>query len=276
MKRSLSVIFLFSCLILSFIYSINIANAVEIEFTHSIFIEHFSNIQSPLCIEERVEIERISNELGHTLHLVDFHLQDKWSTNDGSKRAAELNVSLVPSYACDGGYELRIGEVLQKDILLKAGSRVVHKIGLSIDKEIKEGELQFVCTVVERNGFPFEGEVIVYIVEDRLQSEKNEWNNVFRDYAMRERIELKPNAFEEFVKSWNIPKNANVENIRLIATVFDIDEHDNSYFVQSACDEDDKINIPEFSSPYLIIIIINFIAIIFVKRIIKLNLNYFK
>ncbi|KON26463.1 hypothetical protein AC481_07135 [miscellaneous Crenarchaeota group archaeon SMTZ-80] len=276
MKRSLSVIFLFSCLIISFIYSINIANAVEIEFTHSIFIEHFSNIQSPLCIEERVEIERISNELGHRFHLIDFHLQDRWSTNDGSKRAAELNVSLVPSYACDGGYELRIGEVLQKDILLKAGSRVVHKIGLSIDKEIKEGELQFVCTVVERNGFPFEGEVIVYIVEDRLQSEKNEWNNVFRDYAMRERIELKPNSFEEFVNSWDIPKNANVENIRLIATVFDINEHDNSYFVQSACDEDDKINIPEFSSPYLIIIIINFITILFVKRIIKLNLNYFK
>ncbi|MCW3975023.1 MAG: hypothetical protein NWE86_02130 [Candidatus Bathyarchaeota archaeon] len=275
MKRSLSVIFLFSCLIVSFIYSINIASAVEIEFTHSIFIEHFSNTQSPLCIEERVEIERISNELGHTFHLVDFHLQDKLSTNDGSKRAAELNVSLVPSYTCDGGYELRKGEVLQKDVLLKAGSRVVHKIGLSIDKEIKEGELRFVCTVVERNGFPFEGEVIVYIVEDRLQSEKNEWNNVFRDYAMKERIELKPNSFKEFENSWNIPKNANVANIRLIASVFDIDEPDNSYFVQSACDEDDEINIPEFSSPYLIIIIINFIAIIFVKRIIKLNLNYF-
>ena len=78
------------------------------------------------------------------------------------------------------------------------------------------------------------------------------------------------------MNSWDIPKNANVENIRLIATVFDINEHDNSYFVQSACDEDDKINIPEFSSPYLIIIIINFITILFVKRIIKLNLNYFK
>ncbi len=275
MKRSLSVIFLFSCLIISFIYSINIANAVEIEFTHSIFIEHFSNIQSPLCIEESAEIEKLSNEMGHRFHLIDFHLQDKWSTSEGSKRGEELNVSLVPSYACDGGYELRIGEALQKDVLLKAGSRIVHKIGLSIDKEVLEGELQFVCTVVERNGFPFEGEVIVYVVEDRLQSEKSKWNNVFIDYAMREKIELKPNSFEEFVDSWNIPENANVENIRLIAAVLDIDEHDDSYFVQSSCDEDDKINIPEFSSPYLIIIIINFIAIIFVKRIIKLNLNYF-
>jgi hypothetical protein len=271
MRRSLSVILLFSCLVTSFIFTINKASAIEIDSTHSIFVEHFSNIQSPLCIEELEEVESISNEWGHGFHFVDFHLQDKWGTIEGAKRAAELNITLVPSYACDGEYELRIGETLKRDIIQKSGKRIVHKIGLSIDKEIIEQELRFVCTVVERNGFPFEGEVIVYIVEDHLKSETNEWNNVFRDYAMRKAIELKPNSFEEFVDSWNIPKNVNIENIKLIATVLDIEEYDNSYFVQSACDEDEKINIPEFSSPYLIIIIMNLITVIFVRRISKLN-----
>ncbi len=274
MRRSMSVTILFSCLIISCIFSINLANAIETEFTHSVFIENFSNVESPLCIEEQRNIKTLSEKFGHRFHIVDFHLQDKWSNIGGYKRASELNMNLVPSYSCDGGYELRIGENLNEDTIKVSGNRVVHKIGLSVDKEIVEQQLRITCTVVERNGFSFDGEVIVFITEDHLISDSVEWNGVFRDYGMREYIELKPNSFKEFIDLWDIPKNVNYENIRVVAAVLDVDQYEGSYFVQSACDEDEKIIIPEFSSPYPIIIIINLIAAIIVSRIIKRDYKF--
>ena len=269
MKRSLSVALISSCVLILCISVVNEAKSMQGESTHSIFIERFSNTNSPLCLEEQTDILTITEEWEHRFHIVDFHLQDKWSTFESSERAAEFNITLVPSYVYDGGYDLRIGETLTIEAMEDSAGRVVHKIGLSIDKEITEQKLMIECVVVERNGFPFNGEVIVYIVENHLTSGFEEWNNVFRDYAMKERVELKPNSKEIFTTEWSVPANVNLENIGVIAAVYEIDKYHGSYFVQSACDEDEKIDIPEFSSPAIALILAIFIAAIFTRRIFK-------
>ncbi len=193
---------------------------------------------------------------------------------EATERATEFNITLVPSYVYDGGYKIRKGETLEKVVMEECAKRIVHKIGLSVDKEISEGEIKIEVTVVERNGFPFNGEVIVYVVEDNLISGAEVWNNVFRDYAMAERVELKPNSYEIFLTEWNIPSNVKLENIKLVAVVFEINRY-GSYYAQSACDEDEKINIPEFSSPAFTLLISSLIAIITASRIIRIRSGFY-
>lgn len=271
MIRSLSVILLFFCLITSNILMVAGVESIQNGFTHSILCERFSNTQSYACINEQDNIQEIEKEAGHSLHLIDFHLQDDWSTIEATERAVEFNVTMVPSYVFDGGHEVGMGEPLKREIIENIGTRITHKISLSIDKKINGQELEIECTVIERNGFQLTGEIVVYIVENHLKSNSIEWNNVFRGYAMRERFELKPNAHEIFYGSWSIPEDVNSENLKVIAAVLDISENRDPHYIQSICDEEEKLDVPEFSNPVLVLILINLIAVVLIRRVIKRN-----
>ena len=266
MKRSLSIILLFFCLIISNIYASSIVQSMPNGFTHSVLLEHFSNTQSLASVNEQATINEIEKEVGHNVHLIDFHLQDEWSTIEATDKADTYNITMVPSNIYDGGYKVKIGEPLNKESVVISGERIVHKIALSVDKQIEGDTIEIEYVVVERNGFEFKGKVIVFIVENNLLANSIEWNNVFRGYALNQEFELKPNAFELFYSSWEIPDNVNPENVKAIAAVFEIDEIKGSYFVQSACDEDEKLDVPEFSNMFFVLVILNLIAVLLISR----------
>ena len=266
MKRSLRVVLLFFCLIIPNIYASSIVQSMPNGFTHSVFCEHFSNTQSLACVNEQATINEIEKEVGHNFHLVDFHLQDEWSTIEATDKATTYNITMVPSNVYDGGYQVEMGEPLNKESIVGCGGRIVHKIALSVDKQIDGDTIEIECAVVERNGYEFKGKAIVFIVENNLLVNSIEWDNVFRGYALDQEFELKPNAFELFYSSWEIPDNVNPENVKAVAAVYEIDEIKGSYFVQSACDEDEKLDVPEFSNAFLVLVILNLVAVLLISR----------
>ena len=112
-------------------------------FTHSVMCEHFSNSQSLACVNEQVTIDEIEKELGHNFHLIDFHLQDEWGTIEATDKAAEYNITMVPSNVYDGGYKAKVGEPLDKESIIETGGRIAHKIALSVDKQIEGDTIYF-------------------------------------------------------------------------------------------------------------------------------------
>ncbi|MGQ9542718.1 MAG: hypothetical protein ACUVTM_01325 [Candidatus Bathyarchaeia archaeon] len=212
------------------------------------FIEVFSSTWCEPCKREQTLIKSMRQTQGHIVHFVVYHLQDVWSTVDSVKRATELGFNFVPSHAYDGGYSRVSGAIIEWGEVESIGSRAVHLVELAVTKSINGNVLNVQVMVTERNGYSFNGEVIVYIVENGMEAEGVSWDFVYRGTVLKQGIFLRPNSYASLSGNWSIPSNVNPENVEVVATVLDRSTAGKygPYVIQSACDKDSSAAIPEF------------------------------
>ncbi|MBS7623033.1 hypothetical protein KEJ39_05085 [Candidatus Bathyarchaeota archaeon] len=216
--------------------------------THSVFVEVFASSWCEPCSREEIMIRELCENKTHLAHFVVFHLQDSWSTTDAVNRATELGFNFVPSHALDGGYSRTSGDIIDTAEIESTSLRNVHLIELTVTKTIEGNILKSQVAVAERNGYPFDGEVAVYVVENNVYLGGNRWSYVYRGQAARQSLLLKPNTYQVVSGGWSIPIGVSAENLEVIAVAFDkstVGKY-GPYAVQSACSKDSSLAIPEF------------------------------
>jgi hypothetical protein len=238
--------------------------------THSVFVEIFTSTWCEPCqVEQSLILNTFTND-SHIAHFVVYHLQDVWSTTDSVDRANQLDFHFVPSHAYDGGYSRISGSIINTTEIESLTFRQVHLIELTVTKAINENLLTTQISVAERNGYSFSGDIVAYVVEDKIFYNGTQWNSIYRDHIFRQGIFLKPNSYQVLSGNWSIPENIKTENIEIIAVAFDKSSTGKygPYAVQSACSKDSELAIPEFGNLLQIItastILITFLAL---KRI---------
>ena len=225
--------------------------------THSVFVEVFASTWCEPSSREQVLIQELSGNKSHTAHFVVFHLQDAWSTTDAVNRATEFDFNFVPSHALDGGYTRTSGAIVDTSEIDAASFRSIHLIELTVTKAINGNVLSSQVAVAERNGYLFNGEVAIYIVENGIYLNGSEWNFVYRGQAARQGILLKPNSYQVVSGNWSIPVGVKAGNLEVIAVVFDkgtLGKY-GPYAVQSACSKDSVLAIPEFDHWMLLVVL---------------------
>lgn len=216
--------------------------------THSVFVEVFASTWCEPCSREQILIQGLFGNRSHLAHFVVFHLQDIWSTTDAVNRATELNFNFVPSHTLDGGYTRTSGAIVDAYEIETVSLRSVHLIELTVTKAINGNLLSSQVAVAERNGYLFNGEVAIYVVENGIYLNRTEWNSVYRGQVTRQGVLLKPNSYQVVSGNWSIPIGVKADNLEVIAVVFDKGTMGKygPYVVQSACSKDRSLAIPEF------------------------------
>jgi len=255
-------------LFLALTHALWIAPANSQTSTHSVFVEVFASTWCEPCSREQIPIQELSGNRSHTAHFVVFHLQDVWSTADAVNRATEFNFNFVPSHALDGGYTRTSGDIIDTPEIESASFRSVHLIELTVTKAINGNVLSSQVAVAERNGYLFNGEVTIYIVENGIFLNGSEWNFVYRGQATRQGILLKPNSYQVISGDWSIPVGVKAGNLEVIAVAFDKGTMGKygPYAVQSACSKDSVLAIPEFDHWMLLVVLILLVNV-FVLRV---------
>jgi hypothetical protein len=216
--------------------------------THSVFVEVFASSWCEPCSREEILIRELCENETHLAHFVVFHLQDSWSTTDAVNRATELGFNFVPSHALDGGYTRTSGAIVDTAEIQSVSLRNVHLIELTVTKTVEGNLLKTLVAVAERNGYPFNGEVVIYVVENDVYLGGSRWSSVYRGEAARESLLLKPNSYQILSGNWTIPIGISANNLEVIAVAFDkstVGKH-GPYAVQSACSKDSALAISEF------------------------------
>lgn len=236
--------------------------------THSVFVEVFASTWCEPCSREQVLVQELSGNKSHMAHFVVFHLQDVWSTTDAVNRATEFDFSFVPSHALDGGYTRTSGAIVDTSEIEAASFRSIHLIELTVTKAINGNVLSSQVAVAERNGYLFNGEVAIYIVENGIYLNGSEWNFVYRGQATRQGILLKPNSYQVVSGNWSIPVGVKAGNLEVIAVVFDKGTMGKygPYAVQSACSKDSVLAIPEFDH-WMLLVVLTLLVNAFVLRV---------
>ncbi|MEM2942936.1 MAG: hypothetical protein QXT81_05900 [Candidatus Bathyarchaeia archaeon] len=217
--------------------------------THSVFVEVFASSWCEPCSREEMVIREMCDNETHLAHFVVFHLQDSWSTIDAVNRATELGFNFVPSHALDGGYTRTSGAIIDAAEIQSTSLRNVHLIELTVAKTVEGNLLKSQVAVAERNGYPFNGEVAIYVVENNVYLGGSRWSSVYRGQAARESLLLRPNSYQVLSGNWTIPIGISADNLEVIAVAFDkstIGKY-GPYAVQSACSKDSNLAIPEFN-----------------------------
>ena len=218
--------------------------------THSVFVEIFTSTWCEPCQVEQSLIQNTFTNNSHMAHFVVYHLQDVWSTIDSVDRADQLDFHFVPSHAYDGGYSRISGSIINTAEIESLTFRQVHLIELTVTNAINENLLTTQISVAERNGYSFSGDIVAYVVEDKIFYNGTQWNSVYRDQIFRQGVFLKPNSYQVLSGNWSIPENIKTENIEIIAVAFDKSSTGKygPYAVQSACSKDSELAIPEFGN----------------------------
>jgi len=229
--------------------------------THSVFVETFASTWCEPCGREQTIVQRLIENRSHVAHFVVYHLQDVWSTTDAVKRATEFGFNFVPSHAYDGGYVRTSRTIVDESEMESVASRSVHLVELTVAKAVNGNVLNFQVAAAERNAYSLSGELVVYIVENRVLHEGMLWNSVYRAQVVRQGLFLKPNSYEVISGNWSISSDVRAENLEVVAVVFDKSTPGKYgfYAIQSACSRDSKLAIPEFGGwlqPFLPLILL--------------------
>jgi thiol-disulfide isomerase/thioredoxin len=217
-------------------------------YTHSVFVEIFASSWCDPCRDEQSAIRKLSENNTHAAHFVVYHLQDMWSTEDAVSRANEFGFNFVPSHACDGGYSRTSGAIMQTPEVQSTASRSVHLIELTVTKAVNGNVLYVQVSITERNGYPFSGEVVAYVTENKINVNGTEWNSAYRGRVISQGVYLKPNSYSALYGNWSIPSDSRSNMLEVIAVAFDRNSQGKygPYAVQSASEKDRNLAIPEF------------------------------
>jgi thiol-disulfide isomerase/thioredoxin len=216
--------------------------------THSVFVEIFTGTWCEPCRQEQQIIQRLSTNSSYISHFIVFHLQDNWTTTDAVERATELGFNFVPSHVYDGGFTRTSGAIINGSEIASVASRSVHLVELTVTKVINGNVLNAQVAVAERNGYPFNGEVVAYVVENGITIDGIQWNCIYKARVIRQGVFLKPNSYQVISGNWSIPLGSKTANLAVIAAAFDKNSMGKygPYAIQSASDADSNLAIPEF------------------------------
>gem|GEM_PF-1430877 len=263
--------------ILVLIQTFSIPSVESQKSTHSVFIEIFSSTWCEPCSREQSVIQRLSGNESHMVHFVVFHLQDIWSTTYSVERATELDFTFVPSHAYDGGYARISGAIVEQSGIESVASRNVHLVELTVSSSTNGSVLNAQVAVAERNGYSFSGEVAAYVVENGINIDGVQWNSVYKGQLFRQGVFLKPNSYIVLSGNWSISHDSKPDNLQVVAVAFDKSTvgRYGPYAVQSACDKDSSVVIPEFGGwlPLLVTSTIFITAFMFRRLRVKGNLT---
>jgi thiol-disulfide isomerase/thioredoxin len=224
--------------------------------THSVFVEIFTSTWCEPCKEEQQIIQRLSTNSSYIAHFVVFHLQDNWSTTDAVERATELGFNFVPSHVYDGGFTKTSGSIINASEIASAASRSVHLVELTVTKTINGNVLNAQVAVAERNGYPFNGEVDAYVVENGIIVNGVQWNCIYKAQVIRQGVYLRPNSYQIINGNWSIPLGSKTANLAVIAAAFDKNSVGKygPYAIQSTSDGDSNLAIPEFDGQLSVLV----------------------
>jgi hypothetical protein len=131
---------------------------------------------------------------------------------------------------------------MQTPEVQSTASRSVHLIELTVTKAVNGNVLYVQVSITERNGYPFSGEVVAYVTENKINVNGTEWNSAYRGRVISQGVYLKPNSYR------SIPSDSRSNMLEVIAVAFDRNSQGKygPYAVQSASEKDRNLAIPEF------------------------------
>ena len=225
-------------------------------FTHSVFVEVFSSTWCEPCRQEQQMIQGLATNNSYIAHFVVYHLQDNWTTTDAVERATKLGLNFVPSHVYDGGYTRTSGAIINGSEIASVASRAVHLVGLTVTRSINGNVLNAQVAVAERNGYPFSGEVVAYVVENNITIDGVRWNWIYKAQVIKQGILLRPNSYQVISGNWSIPEDNETTNLAVIAVAFDGNSMGKygPYAIQSASDTDSNLAVPEFDGRLLTLV----------------------
>ena len=237
-------------------------------YTHALFDEHFTATWCPSCRSDEPNVMKTYDQMAGSFFVVSYHVSDEFSNPSGNSMITQYQVRTIPYHVFDGGNLYRKGGIISMD-LRAPGARPVHRVSLAVKKVIHGNTLEYQGSVQEMDGEKFVGFVQVYVTENKLRSEGIEWNFVFRAFGIKEPLDIGANAFGLFSGTWTIPSNVKVENVVIVAAVFDSSTVGNygPFVVQAVDDSRSSQVIPEMKAPVQVVALVLFlVTIVFFKR----------
>ena len=132
---------------------------------------------------------------------------------------------------------------------------IAQGILLTVTKAVNGNVLYVQVSITERNGYPFSGEVVAYVTENKINVNGTEWNSAYRGRAISQGVYLRPNSYSALYGNWSIPSDSRSNMLEVIAVAYDRNSQGKygPYAVQSASEKDRNLAIPEFGGWLLLL-----------------------